>query len=195
MPMKAVRATKGSGVIKVAVVGLGKMGISHLGMIKAHPQVELAAVCDATGYVLDVLNKYTGVKTYSDYGKMLQSADLDAVVIATPSRTHHMMVKAALERSIHVFCEKPFTLSGEQSEELAALAETKGLVSQVGYHNRFVGSFMEVRRLAQAGVSVELHQFPGTFHGSALVTTASVSRRAQAESALVLRRALGVEED
>jgi acetyl esterase len=48
-------------------------------------------------------------------------------------------------------------------------------------------------RLLQAGVSVELHQFPGTFHGSALVTTAAVSRRAQREVAEVLRRALGTE--
>ncbi len=51
------------------------------------------------------------------------------------------------------------------------------------------------QRLLQAGVSVELHQFPGTFHGSALVTTAAVSKRAQRESALVLRQALGVTED
>src|SRR5271157_2396199 len=50
-------------------------------------------------------------------------------------------------------------------------------------------------RMLQAGVSVELHQFPGTFHGSALVTTAAVSRRAQRETALVLRRALGIETD
>ena len=49
--------------------------------------------------------------------------------------------------------------------------------------------------LLQAGVSVELHQFAGTFHGSALVTTAAVSKRAQHEAALVVRRALGVETD
>jgi len=51
------------------------------------------------------------------------------------------------------------------------------------------------QRLLQAGVSVELHQYPGTFHGSALVTSAAVSRRAQREAALVLRQALGVEGD
>jgi acetyl esterase len=51
------------------------------------------------------------------------------------------------------------------------------------------------QRLLQAGVSVELHQFPGTFHGSALVTRAAVSKRAQRESALVLRQALGVDGD
>ncbi len=49
--------------------------------------------------------------------------------------------------------------------------------------------------LLRAGVSVELHQFPGTFHGSALVARAAVSRRAQKEAALVLRRALGVADE
>ena len=48
-------------------------------------------------------------------------------------------------------------------------------------------------RLLQAGVSVELHQFPGTFHGSALVVSAAVSKRAQTESTAVLRRALGID--
>jgi acetyl esterase len=48
-------------------------------------------------------------------------------------------------------------------------------------------------RLLQAGVSTELHQFPGTFHGSAMVTTAEVSKRAGREAAAVLRKALGVE--
>jgi acetyl esterase len=51
------------------------------------------------------------------------------------------------------------------------------------------------QRLLQAGVSVELHQFPGTFHGSAVVTSAAVSRRAGREAVVVLRRALGLEED
>jgi acetyl esterase/lipase len=50
-------------------------------------------------------------------------------------------------------------------------------------------------RMLQAGVSVELHQFPGTFHGSAMVTTAAVSKRAQREANVVLRRALGVERE
>ncbi len=49
--------------------------------------------------------------------------------------------------------------------------------------------------MLQAGVSVELHQFPGTFHGSALVTGAAVSRRAAQEASVVLRRALGVAEE
>src|SRR3954453_16709098 len=98
-------------MIKIAVVGLGKMGLSHLAIVKAHPEVELAAVCDSSSYVLGVLKKYPGVSTYSDYAQMLRELDPNPILIATQSRTHAGMVRKALEPRIHVFCEKPFTLS------------------------------------------------------------------------------------
>ena len=138
-------------MIKVAVVGLGKMGISHLGLVRPLPGVEVTAVCDSTAYLLDVLGKYTGLSTYTDYAKMLAEAPLDAVIIATPSRFHVDMVKAALERGLHVFCEKPFTLTPADAEMLSELATSKGLINQVGYHYRFVGAFREVKRLLDAG--------------------------------------------
>jgi len=123
------------------------MGISHLSMINAHPDVTVTAVCDAVGYILDVLSKYTGLKPYTDFDAMLREAELDAVLIATPSSTHATMVRKALEHGLHVFCEKPFCLDTKDGEELTRLAEEKGLVNQVGYHNRFVGAFQEVKRL------------------------------------------------
>lgn len=137
--------------IRVGVVGLGKMGLSHHAMINTHPQVEVTGVCDATGYVLDVLGKYTGIKTYSDYDRLLAECPLDAVVIATPSRHHGPMVRKALERNLHVFCEKPFVLDPDEGDALAALAAEKGRVNQVGYHYRYVGAFQEVKRLLDAG--------------------------------------------
>ncbi len=141
------------------------MGLSHLAMVKAHPEVELAAVCDSSGYVLGVLRKYTGVATYSDYEAMLRELDLDAVLIATPSRTHAGMVRAALERGLHVFCEKPFTLSPADSDELCSLARQRGVVTQVGYHNRFVGAFAEVKRLLDAGAIGTVSHVLGEAYG------------------------------
>ena len=113
-------------------------------------------MCDSTGYVLDVLGKYTGVPTFNDYDEMLDEADLDAVVIATPTHLHAPMVRTALERGLHVFCEKPFCLDPADADELAALAAERGLVTQVGYHNRFVGAFSEVKRLLDAGAIGEV---------------------------------------
>lgn len=138
--------------IRVGVVGLGKMGLSHLAMINAHPDVVVAAVCDSATYVLDVLNKYTGLVTYRDFGKMLGATRLDAVIIATPTRLHGSMVRAALDHDLHVFCEKPFVADFREGEQLARLAEQKGRVNQVGYHNRFVGAFQEVKRLLDGSV-------------------------------------------
>ncbi len=138
-------------MIRVGVVGLGKMGLSHLSMFNAHPDLEVAGICDPTGYLLSILGKYTGLTTYSDMGTMLDKANLDAVVISTPSVMHGPMVRQALERGLHVFCEKPFCLDPAESAELTAMAETKGLVTQVGYHYRFVGAFQEVKWLLDAG--------------------------------------------
>ena len=138
-------------MIRLAVVGLGKMGLSHVSIVRPHPAVELAAICDSTGYLLDVLGKYTGLAVFDDYDRLLNEAEIDAVLIATPTHMHAAMVRKALERGLHVFCEKPFVLDPAEGDELAELAVTNGLVTQVGYHNRFVGSFREVKRLVDAG--------------------------------------------
>ena len=144
-------------MIKAALIGLGKMGISHQAIITAHPEVKLVAVCDAANYVLPLMEKYTGVKTYSDYQKMINTEGLDCVFIATPSRFHGEMVRYALDHNLHVFCEKPFCLDVEQGGGLAQLAEKKKLVTQVGYHCRFVGAFREARRLAQSNILGDIH--------------------------------------
>ena len=131
-------------LVRVGVVGMGKMGLSHLSVINAHPDVEVTAICDSATYVLDVLGKYTGLVGFTDYEKMLAEAGLDAVLIATPSVLHAPMVRAALNKGLHVFYEKPFCLSEADGAALARLATEKQRVCQVGYHNRFVGSFREV---------------------------------------------------
>ncbi len=136
-------------MIRVGVVGMGKMGLSHLSVINAHPGVEVVGICDNAKYVLDVLGKYTGLATFTDYEKLL-AVPMDAVLIATPSSLHGPMVRAALDRGLHVFCEKPFCLDPSEGAALAALATAKGLVCQVGYHNRFIGAFKEVKRLVEA---------------------------------------------
>jgi predicted dehydrogenase len=152
-------------MIRVGVVGLGKMGLSHHALLNAHPEVDLAGVCDTSGYVLGVLRKHTGVATYGDYEAMLSEADLDAVLVATPSSSHAGMVQSALERDLHVFCEKPLTLSPDDSDRLSEIGRERGLVTQVGYHNRFVATFREVRALLDAGAIGEVTHILGEAYG------------------------------
>lgn len=125
------------------------MGLSHLAIVRALRDVDLVGVVDATEYLLDVLNKYTGAPTFSTLERMLDEARPEAILIATPTGSHAALVRSALERGVHVFCEKPLTLSAAESAELAALAAERGLVAQVGYHNRFIATFQELKRLLE----------------------------------------------
>jgi predicted dehydrogenase len=166
-------------VIKVAVVGLGKMGLSHVAMINAHPDVKVVGVCDSSSYVLGVLKKYCGVATYTDFDAMLNKVDLDAVLVATPSRFHAHMARAALERGLHVFCEKPFTLNVQDAERLTALSRERGLVTQVGYHNRFVGAFREVKTLLDAGAIGDVTHVLGEAYGPVVLKQKGGTWRSQ----------------
>lgn len=151
--------------LKAGIVGLGKMGISHAAIVGANPAVDLVAVCDASTVVLQGFKKYGKARTYNDYHKMLESENLDLLIVATPTKFHFTMVKDALERNIHVFCEKPFCLTAAEGAELVELARRKSLNNQVGYHNHFIGTFRELKRLLSQNVLGELVHFSGEAYG------------------------------
>jgi scyllo-inositol 2-dehydrogenase (NADP+) len=152
-------------MIRAAIVGLGKMGLSHLSIVRAHPEIQVVGVCDTAGYLRDVLEKYTGLTTFGDFDRMLDAVEIDCVFIATPSRLHGGMVRKALERRVHVFCEKPFVLDVAEGEALVALAAEKQLVNQVGYHFRFVAAFQEARRIVRSGALGTVHHVRAEAYG------------------------------
>jgi scyllo-inositol 2-dehydrogenase (NADP+) len=166
-------------MIRAGLIGTGKMGLSHQSMVNAHPEIQLEAICDTSAYVLDILAKYTGVKTYTDYRKLLAEVPLDCLFVATPSKFHSDIVRAALERGLHVFCEKPFGLVPDLGYELAALAEQKQLVNQVGYHYRFVAAFNEAKRLLDMGIIGDLHHVRIEAYGPVVLRAKGSTWRSQ----------------
>lgn len=164
---------------KAAIIGLGKMGLSHLSIVKAHPEIELHCVCDTSRYVTDLLEKYTGVRTSTDYREMLQQQELDCLFVATPSNYHADIVAAALQRNLHVFCEKPFALEPSAGYRLADLAERRGLVNQVGYHYRFLATFKEAKRLLDRKVIGDLHHVRVEAYGPVVLRSKGLTWRSQ----------------
>jgi len=152
-------------MVKVGLIGAGKMGLSHLSILGAHPDVDVVGVCDTSKMVTDVLEKYGSFTGFADYKKMLEKTNPDAVVVAVPTKFHATIVKDLLERGIHVFAEKPFCLNASQGEELVKLAKARNLVNQVGYHNKFIGNFVEVKRLVDGGYLGDLYHFVGESYG------------------------------
>jgi predicted dehydrogenase len=115
-----------------------------------------------------VFRKFSKVKLYNDYVKMIENENLDFVIIATPTRLHYPVVKYAINKGLNVFCEKPFCMNSDEGRELENLARQKGLINQVSYHNQFVGTFREMKRLLKAGVIGGLVHFIGGAYGNVI---------------------------
>ena len=82
---------------------------------------------------------------------MIDTEKLDFVVVATPTKFHYPMVKYALDNGIHAFCEKPFSLTHKGGRRTCRIWQIrKWLVNQVGYHNQFIGTFSELKRLLKS---------------------------------------------
>jgi predicted dehydrogenase len=96
---------------------------------------------------------------------MIAKEDLDFVIVSTPSGSHAAVIKAALDRNLHTFSEKPFTLTPEEGKEVLELLKGKDLVNQVGYVNRFNEIFVEIKRLLDTEVIGEVKNFSSEMYG------------------------------
>ncbi len=152
-------------MIKAALIGLGKMGISHCSILGAHPDVDLCAVCDTSRFNLAAFEKYSPFQCFDDYREMIQTCGPDCVLIATPTRFHAQPALFAIERGIHLFVEKPLCVDYGDALELTTRAEARGVVNQVGFHNRFIGSFRAAKRLLELGALGEVYHFVGEAFG------------------------------
>lgn len=152
-------------MIRAAIIGLGKMGVSHAAILGGLPNVEMVAMCDTDSLLQSAFKKMTKIQCYTDYKKMIEEVKPDCVYVVTPTKLHYEMVMFAMEHGCHVFCEKPFALTIEQGEKMVAMAKVKGLVNQVGYHNRYIGTFNEMKRLLAAGVIGKPFHFMGEAYG------------------------------
>lgn len=132
--------------IKVGIIGIGRMGITHYSIINSHPDVTISAVADTSGLILSLMGKYLkDVNTYKDYKELFAKEELDAILICTPPTLHYPIAKTAAHHGIHVFSEKPFTTKTHLGLELADYFEKKELINQVGYVNRFNDVFLKTK--------------------------------------------------
>jgi len=149
-----------SDIIKIGIIGFGRMGITHHSIINSHPSVQVTAVADTSGLVLGLLKKYIPeIRTYTDYNKLFDKEQLDGVLVCTPPQLHHPVLKLCADRGIHVFVEKPFTTEYDKARELSQLFSSKGLVNQVGYVNRYNDVFSKAKYFIESGLIGDVVRF------------------------------------
>lgn len=142
-----------SRILTVNCIGLGHWGPNLIRAIAANPHARVRTVCDLDeSRVQLVLRNIPSIESSSyDTVATIEDPKADAVVIATPTRTHYAFTKLALNAGKHVLVEKPLALDVREAEELADLAESKGLVLAVGHVFLFNKGILAIRDLIRSG--------------------------------------------
>jgi predicted dehydrogenase len=137
--------------VRVATIGAGNLAnMVHYPSLKEIDDVELVGICDVVETKLkETAEKYEIPATFTDYRKMLDETQPDAVYILMPP--HHLFDLAAdcLKRKHHIFIEKPPGLTAYQTASLANLAEKNACLTMAGFQRRFSPILVEAKRRAE----------------------------------------------
>jgi predicted dehydrogenase len=137
--------------VRLGAIGAGWWATSnHFPLFAAHEAVDLVGVC-STGPDLEAIRERFGFTFATEDSGELLAADLDAVVISTPHDLHHPLAAQALERGLHVLCEKPMTLRADQAWDLAERVERAGTVFLVPYGWNYKPFTCAAKRMLDAG--------------------------------------------
>jgi predicted dehydrogenase len=140
-------------MLRIGIVGCGKVADQHVQAIHRIPDCEIFALCDREPLMAKQLGERCGVTvSFSDAREMLQSVRPDVVHITTPPQGHYSLAAECLNAGSHVYVEKPFTITAGEAEALVQLAEGRGLRATVGHNYQFTLEMLEMRRLVKKGL-------------------------------------------
>ena len=141
--------------VKVAVIGIGRMGKIHARNLRTKriPNARLVAVCDIDKHVLEGhKKKYKKIPTYISYKDMLEKEDIDAVIIATPHYEHGKITQYCIEKDKHVLVEKPMTVTAYEADFVIKKANEKpNLVTAVMWNQRTNPIHQKAKELVSSG--------------------------------------------
>ena len=139
-------------MLKIAIVGCGKIADDHAEQIQRIEGCEIVAVCDRELLMARQLYQRFPIKRYFDnLNELLVQAKPDVAHITTPPQSHFSIAKTCLEAGCHVYVEKPFTVYEHEARELLAIANAAGLKVTAGHDDQFRHSARLMRELIQAG--------------------------------------------
>ena len=141
------------GKIKVGVIGVGRMGTYHVGILSELPEVELAAVVDIDSKSRKVIEENYGTPGFENYKDIY--GKVDAAVVAVPTGLHFPIAKDLLNAGIHVLLEKPCANNLDHARELFRIAEDKALTLHIGHVERFNGAVQELHKIVDSPIFVE----------------------------------------
>jgi len=158
--------------VGIGVIGCGEIAYqAHLSCYKRIPEVDLIAVADIVPERAKAAAEEFGAKFwYSDYRKLLDRDDIDAVSIATPHGTHAEIAIHAAEAGKHMLCEKPLATNVKEADAMINAAKKGGVKLMTGYQNRFTPLFQKIKELLDKeaiGQVYEISTIGSSWHSAA----------------------------
>ncbi len=141
-----------SGPLRVGIVGVSHRGGANVDEIAKVNLAKIVALCDVDQSALGgQLKRFPDAKGYADFRKMLEEAELDAVLVSTPDHTHAIATLSALKAGKHVYCEKPLTHTLEEARLVRETARQTKRVTQMGTQIHAGENYRRVVELIRAG--------------------------------------------
>lgn len=147
-------------MIKIGIIGMGKIGKTRAKTIKDNPHTELTAAYDVDSKQLD---EFDGIIKCSSVDEIFKIQDLNAVVICTFNKYAPEYTIRALEAGLHVFCEKPPARTSKELELVREVEKNKGLILKYGFNHRYHHSVIEAKKLVENGIFGKLLWMRGVY--------------------------------
>src|SRR6266480_1781068 len=139
-------------MLKVGIVGCGKIADAHASQIRRIPGCEIVGVCDREPLMArQLFDRFPVRQHYRDLSELLAHATPDVVHITTPPQGHYDLARECLEHGTHVYVEKPFTVYAHEAQSLVDLATAKGLKLTAGHDDQFTHVARRMRELVATG--------------------------------------------
>lgn len=139
-------------MIKVAIIGCGKVADQHAIQIQRIPGTAIVAVCDLEALMArQMAERFKVGGAFTNVSEMLREARPDVVHITTPPQSHFAVAKECLAAGANVYVEKPFTLNTEDAVDLVEFATSKGLKLTAGHNAQFTHAMVSMRKLVRDG--------------------------------------------
>lgn len=142
--------------MRIAVIGVGHLGVHHARLLAGMPDVELIGVCDVDESQARKVARLYKTVPYTDYRQLLDKVEAISIVVPTP--LHYEVAKDFIARGVHCLIEKPITPGLEEAEELLRLVQERNLILQVGHIERFNPAVLEAQKYINAPKFIEANR-------------------------------------
>lgn len=143
-------------IYSIGVIGLGVFGSRHASVCASHPNFRLVGVADVKQELVDKYSKELGVPGFTDYRKLLELPDIQAVTIATSDQFHHGPCQDAAEKRLSIFLEKPIADTSAHAREIIKNAHAHDVKLMVGHTLRYDPRYIAIRQAFLDGKLGEL---------------------------------------